>query len=829
MAAKLEYSESSRLSEQEITDALLARVGLKRFEYEHARIMMGRDLTIVELGIFGAMWSEHCCYKSSKIHLKKLPTTGAHILQGPGENAGVVDIGDGTAVAFKIESHNHPSAVEPFQGAATGVGGIIRDVFAMGARPIALMDPLRFGLIEEVTSHDETELDDADEERRLRARTRYLVGGVVAGIAHYGNCIGIPTVGGEVHFDDSYSTNPLVNVLCLGTVDPDAIVRGIARGAGNPVLYVGSKTGRDGIQGATFASVNLAEDATQDRPAVQVGDPFYEKLLLEACLEIAKMPGLIGMQDMGAAGLTSSSCEMAGRGGVGIEMDLDCVPQRADDLTAYEMMLSESQERMVLVVERDSEADFIAAFKKWELDAVEIGFIIDDPVMRIKHKGSVVAEIPTAYITTDAPEYDRPTAIPNYILNMPTLTNDEVARIAIHVLDSHEYPARLPQPPLNQPYADLLYRLLSHPNIACKKSVYEQYDHMVRTNTIPPYDGDAAVVRIKGKRSAVAISTDCPSHICYLNPRVGAMRAVCESARNLIAVGARPLAITNCLNFGNPEDPEIMWQLVKSIEGMRDALTALDAPVTGGNVSLYNETHRYAINPTPVIGMIGVLPDAEKRIPQSFTQPGNILLLVGDTDGTLDGSSLACCVLRHDAYYGKPTAPDMAKLVAARDFLLAAMEEGIVESCHDIGDGGLAVCAAEMAFGTGLGCDVKLTGYIKGSFSDMGAELKAEHLAAAFGESGNRWLVEVAPENAERFTSLADEKDVGVETAGLITGVAAVQVGSESETGEVRDEHKEVASRGSVIGAKFTFNIDGLKLFTVPMASAEKAWREGLG
>ncbi len=811
MAAKLEYSESLRLAEQEISDALLARVGLKRFEYENARKMMGRDLTVVELGIFGAMWSEHCCYKSSKKHLKKLPTTGAHILQGPGENAGVVDIGEGTAIAFKIESHNHPSAVEPFQGAATGVGGIIRDVFAMGARPIALMDPLRFGLIDEVTAHDETELNDADEERRLRARTRYLLGGVVAGIAHYGNCIGIPTVGGEVHFDDSYSTNPLVNVLCLGTVDPNAIVRGIARGAGNPVLYVGSKTGRDGIQGATFASVNLAEDATQDRPAVQVGDPFYEKLLLEACLEIAKLPGLIGMQDMGAAGLTSSSCEMAGRGGVGIEMDLDRVPQRADDLTAYEMMLSESQERMVIVVERGREEDFIAAFKKWELDAVEVGVVIDKPVMRIKHKNAVVAEIPTAYITTDAPEYDRPITVPDYIKNMPKLTNDEVARIAIHVLENHVYPAHLPQPPLNQPYADLLYRLLSHPNIACKKSIYEQYDHMVRTNTVPPYDGDAAVVRIKGKRNAVAISTDCPAHVCYLDPRIGTARAVCESARNLIAVGARPLAITNCLNFGNPEDPEIMWQLVESIEGMRDALTALGTPVTGGNVSLYNETHRYAINPTPLIGMIGVLPDAEKRIPQTFTQSGSSLFIVGDSDGTLDGSSLTCCVLRHDAYYGKPTAPDMAKLVAARDFLLAAMDSGLVQSCHDIGDGGLAVCAAEMAFGTSLGCDIKLHGYIRGEFNDMGAELKAEHLSAAYCESGNRWLVEVTPENASRFVAQAVALGVPVENAGVVTGAAAAT--------DIKDTSK---------GAVFNFEVDGLKLFSVPVAMAEKTWREGL-
>ncbi len=791
-------TEASFLNENEITDALLSRVGLKRKEYERARELMKRELTIVELGIFGAMWSEHCCYKSSKIHLKKLPIEGPHILQGPGENAGIVDIGGGTAVAFKIESHNHPSAVEPFQGAATGVGGIIRDVFAMGARPIALLDPLRFGPIASLTEHEETEVENPEEEINTRARTRYLLNGVVAGIAHYGNCIGIPTVGGEIHFDDSYSTNPLVNVLCLGTLDPDSIVRGVAKGVGNPIYYVGAKTGRDGIQGATFASVNLAEDASQDRPAVQVGDPFYEKLLLEACLEVAKLDGLIGMQDMGAAGLTSSSCEMAARGGAGIELDLDKIPKRAEDLTAYEMMLSESQERMLIAIERGKELPILNAFRKWDLDAVEVGQVISEKVLRVKFKGEVVAEISNDFITTDAPEYDRPTKIPSYFEKMPVLDPDEVARVGIHIIGEHKWDGRLPAPPMNQPYAHLLFRLISHPSIASKCSVIEQYDHMVRTNTVPPYDGDAAVVRIKGTERAVAISTDCPSHVCYLDPYAGSMRAVCEAARNLVAVGARPLAITNCLNFGNPEDPEVMWQFVRTIEGMCDALNALETPVTGGNVSFYNETRKYAINPTPVIGMIGSLENASSRIPQSFVKNGSQLFLVGNSKGELDGSALAFYALGHGANYGKPSPPDIEKFKVNMEFLLSAMQDGLIESCHDVGDGGLAVCAAEMAFGTGLGCCIAVSGFIKHEHSDSGAELKAEHLMAAFAEDGNRWLVEVSPENSGRFAELAEIMGAQIASAGMV---------SEGEN------------------ATLEFTVDTIKLYSVSCSAAYEVWK----
>ena len=826
MSEPMRTTEADYLPPESVTGELLARVGLTRAEYERARELMRRELTIVELGIFGAMWSEHCCYKSSKIHLKKLPVEAPHILQGPGENAGIVDIGGGVAVAFKIESHNHPSAVEPFQGAATGVGGIIRDVFAMGARPIALLDPLRFGPIAPMSEHEETEVEDAEEEERTRARTRYLLGGVVAGIAHYGNCIGIPTVGGEIHFDESYSTNPLVNVLCLGTVDPKEIVRGIAKGQGNPVFYVGAKTGRDGIQGATFASVNLAEDASQDRPAVQVGDPFYEKLLLEACLEVAKIEGLIGMQDMGAAGLTSSSCEMAARGGAGIELDLDKIPKRSDDLTAYEMMLSESQERMLIAVVRGKEKSVVDAFGKWELDAVEVGKVISEKVLRVKKDGKVVAEIPNEFITIEAPEYNRPAKTPEYFEKMPPLDPDEVARVGIHIINEHPWDNRLPAPPMNQPYADLLFRLLAHPNVASKRVVMEQYDHTVRTNTIPPYDGDAAVVRIKGTERAVAISTDCPSHVCYLDPYAGVMRAVCEAAQNLVAVGARPLAITNCLNFGNPEDPEVMWQFIRTIEGMIDSLTALDTPVTGGNVSFYNETKKYAVNPTPVIGMVGALENTQKRIPQTFQSPGNLLFVAGGGAVELDGSSLAYYALGHGSNYGKPSAPDMQRFKTDMEFVLAAMDAGLVRSCHDAGDGGLAVCAAEMAFGSAaggysqmdgsggeveaskgrygqIGCDITISGYIKHEHSDSGAELKAEHLLAAFGEGAGRWLVEVAPKDADRFAELAAAMDARIESAGRVT--------RDGETGE------------SGV-ARLTFAVDNLKLYGVRLADAEAVW-----
>ena len=533
--------------------ATLERHGLTPDEYARIVRALGREPSLTELGIFSVMWSEHCSYKSSRIHLKKLPTRGPRVLQGPGENAGAVDIGDGLAAVFKIESHNHPSFIEPYQGAATGVGGIIRDIFTMGARPIALLNSLRFGSLDGPTG----------------ARTRRIMEGVVAGIAGYGNSIGIATVGGEIAFEDCYSGNPLVNVMCLGIVEADALVKGRASGVGNPVYYVGAKTGRDGIHGATMASAEFDERSAEKRPAVQVGDPFMEKLLLEACLELMATDALIGVQDMGAAGLTCSTCEMGARGGAGVEIDVRYVPQRETGMTPYEIMLSESQERMLLAVKLGREAEVERIFDKWDLHADRIGVVTDDGLMRVKNHGEVVAEIPNTALVDDAPVYDRPTTRPAYL--------DEVARL--------DLTAQKPASP-----RDALFALLTAPTIASKRWAYRQYDHMVRTNTLVLAGMGAGVVRIKGTPRALAMSTDGNGRYCYLDPKKGAMLAVAEAARNVACAGGLPIGATNCLNFGNPEKPEIMWQLVQAVEGIAEACRALDVPITGGNVSLYNET-----------------------------------------------------------------------------------------------------------------------------------------------------------------------------------------------------------------------------------------------
>jgi phosphoribosylformylglycinamidine synthase len=539
-----------------IADDVLQRHGLTRQEYQRIVDLLGREPTITELGIFSVMWSEHCSYKSSRVHLRTLPTTGKRVLQGPGDNAGAVDIGDGLAAVFKIESHNHPSFIEPYQGAATGVGGIIRDIFTMGARPIALLNSLRFGSLE-------------------HPLVRRTFAGVVAGIAGYGNSIGIPTVGGEIGFDDSYSGNPLVNVFCLGLAGTDEIVKGVASGAGNAVYYVGAKTGRDGIHGATMASAEFDEKSSEKRPAVQVGDPFMEKLLLEACLEVMKTDALVGIQDMGAAGLTSSTCEMAGRGGAGVEIDVSLVPQRESDMTPYEIMLSESQERMLLVVKQGREAEVERIFGKWDLHAVHIGSVTTDRLMRIKDGGEVVAEIPTTSLTGEAPLYRRPMAEPAYLAEAQTLS-----------LSSLGPPA---------PAADVFRRLLASPGIASKQWVYRQYDHMVRTNTLVCPGMGAGVVRVKGTTRALALSVDGNSRFVYLDPFIGAQLAVAEAARNVACAGGQPIGATNCLNFGNPERPEVMWQFARVVEGIGAACRALDIPITGGNVSLYNETDGKAI------------------------------------------------------------------------------------------------------------------------------------------------------------------------------------------------------------------------------------------
>lgn len=723
------------------TNEVLSKVGLKLDEYDTLVQKLGRKPNLVELGIVGALWSEHCGYKSSKIHLKKLPTKGAHILQGPGENAGVVRITDDIAVAFKIESHNHPSAVEPFQGAATGVGGILRDIFAMGARPIAILDSLRFGEVRPEYTDDKAQL----------ARTKYLFGGVIAGIAHYGNCMGVPTVGGEVVFDDAYSTNPLVNVFCLGTVKPERMIKGYASGIGNPVIYVGAKTGRDGIQGATFASVDLADNAAEDRPAVQVGDPFTEKLLLEATLEIGIMPGLVGVQDMGAAGLTSSTAEMAARAGLGIELDLDKVPQRATNMTAYEMMLSESQERMVVVVEKGAEDSFMKVFHKWGLDAVVVGTVIPEKVLRVLHKGRVVADLDNLLLVENAPIYNRPITRPRYRENAIHLTIYNIKTS----LQAKGYNS--------EDITEIAYSLLALPSIASKRKVWQQYDYMVRTNTISgPEYSDAAVIRFKGSKAAVAMTTDCNGKLCYLNARFGAQLAVYEAARNVIASGGKPLAITNCLNFGSPEDPEVMWTIAQACEGMSDACRELGTPVTGGNVSLYNRTSKAAVLPTPVIGMVGVIEDVTTVLPNYFQNTGELVYILGVGTKNLSGSSLAWDLA--EIRSGTLDSDDVVWTHGYGKLLRDLAPKGFITACHDVSDGGLFVCLAEMAFGASAISNKQLG--FKGTLNQVGHIFEA-----LFTELGHRWIVTVKPEHKDEFERELDTRGlVGLLAGNVIEG-----------------------------------------------------------
>ena len=591
-----------------IDPKVLERHGLKPDEYDRIVEFMGREPNLTELGIFSVMWSEHCSYKSSRVHLKTLPTGGPQVLQGPGENAGAVDVGEGLAAVFKIESHNHPSFIEPYQGAATGVGGIIRDIFTMGARPIALLNSLRFGPLE-------------------AAGTGRLLEGVVAGIAGYGNSIGIPTVGGEIAFEPSYAGNPLVNVFCLGIAEASDIIKGVASGVGNAVYYVGAKTGRDGIHGATMASAEFDERSAEKRPAVQVGDPFMEKLLLEACLEVMRTDALVGIQDMGAAGLTCSTTEMGSRGGAGIEIDVSLVPQRETGMTPYEIMLSESQERMLLVVKRGREPEVERIFEKWDLHAVHIGTVTDDGLLRVKDRGAVVAEIPNRALTDEAPVYHRPMAPPEYLAEAQQLDLDTLP------------PPRGIGRALSGPANDALVLLLGSPTIGSKRWVFRQYDHMVRTNTLNVPGLGAGVVRIKGTDRALALSVDGNGRYCYLDPYQGAMLAVAEAARNVACAGARPLGATNCLNFGNPERPAIMWQFARAVEGIGAACRALGVPITGGNVSLYNETDGRAIYPTPVIGVVGLLEHADRFVCRRIQGPGDVVILLGEGRGELGAPS----------------------------------------------------------------------------------------------------------------------------------------------------------------------------------------------
>ena len=706
--------------------ATLQRHGLNEEEYQRIVNALKREPTLTELGIFSVMWSEHCSYKSSRVHLRNLPTTGARVLQGPGENAGAVDIGNGLAAVFKIESHNHPSFIEPYQGAATGVGGIIRDIFTMGARPIALMNSLRFG-----------SMDDPHVRRNLE--------GVVAGIAGYGNSIGIPTIGGEIAFEDCYAGNPLVNVFCLGIARADEIIKGVARGTGNPVYYVGAKTGRDGIHGATMASAEFDDKSAEKRPAVQVGDPFMEKLLLEACLEVMKTDALIGIQDMGAAGLTCSTCEMGSRGGAGIDIDVAHVPQREAGMTAYEIMLSESQERMLLVVKRGREREVEEVFEKWDLHAAHIGEVTDDGLMRVRDHGNVVAEIPTAALTDDAPVYKRPMHTPGYLSEVQKLSLPERPQI---------------------PDLDALRALLASPAIASKRWVYRQYDHMVRTNTLVLPGMGAGVVRIKGTNTALAMSVDGNGRYCYLDPYRGAMLAVAEAARNVACAGGEPIGGTNCLNFGNPERPEIMWQFGRAVEGITAACKALDIPITGGNVSLYNETDGKAIYPTPVLGVVGLVEDAQTVIGRAFRGNGDVIFLLGDSRHELGGSEYLKVV--HDMVRGVPPELDLKAERALQQLLVAAVREGLARSAHDCAEGGLAITLAECTFGTGgIGLNVDL----------IGVDTADAWVAAStlFSESASRVVVSVAPERAAAFQQRA--KDFGVPARDIgTTGTARVRV-----------------------------------------------------
>ncbi|AKU26986.1 phosphoribosylformylglycinamidine synthase subunit PurL [Geobacillus sp. G4] len=693
---------------------LYREMGLTDDEFARIEAILGRLPNYTETGIFSVMWSEHCSYKNSKPVLKKFPTDGPHVLQGPGEGAGIVDIGDGLAVAFKIESHNHPSAIEPYQGAATGVGGIIRDVFSMGARPIALLNSLRFG---ELTS----------------PRVKYLFEQVVAGIAGYGNCVGIPTVGGEVQFDPSYEGNPLVNAMCVGIIRHEDIQRGIATGVGNTVMYVGAKTGRDGIHGATFASEELSEQSEAKRPAVQVGDPFMEKLLLEACLEAVKSDALVGIQDMGAAGLTSSSAEMASKGGFGIEMNLDLVPQRETGMTPYEMMLSESQERMLLVVKQGREDEIAAIFAKYGLEAKAIGKVTDDKMLRLWFRGEVAAEIPVDALAKDAPVYHKPSKEPVYY---------------------REFQAMPPYIPHIEDYNQTLLGLLAQPTIASKEWVYDQYDYMVRTNTVVAPGSDAAVVRIRGTNKALALTTDCNSRYLYLDPEVGGKIAVAEAARNVVCSGAKPLAITDCLNFGSPEKPEIFWQLEKAVDGMSEACRALGTPVVSGNVSLYNETNGVAVYPTPVVGMVGLIEDLSHITTQLFKQVGDLIYVIGEAKPEFGGSELQKWL--EGRIFGKAPEIDLEVEARRQRQLLAAIRAGVVASAHDVAEGGLAVALAECLMGA-LGLGAKVT---------VGGDLVSE----LFGETQSRFVVSVKKEHQEAFEQLVEAKRIGEVTGdGILT------------------------------------------------------------
>ncbi|MFN0141596.1 MAG: phosphoribosylformylglycinamidine synthase subunit PurL [Pyrinomonadaceae bacterium] len=715
-----------------ITSEILEQHNLTPGEFDKIVEILGREPNLTELGIFSVMWSEHCSYKSSRVHLKRLPTTGERVIVPPGENAGVVDIGEGWCVAFKVESHNHPSFIEPFQGAATGVGGILRDVFTMGARPVAAMNSLRFGPLDYPTNGE---------------RNKSILKGCVEGIGHYGNCFGVPTIGGEVVFDKSYSLNPLVNAFALGLVRKDQIFFGKATGVGNPVLYVGAKTGRDGIHGATMASAEFDDEALEKRPTVQVGDPFLEKLLLEACLEAMRSGAIEGIQDMGAAGLTSSSVEMAARAGTGLELDLTLVPQRETGMTAYEMMLSESQERMLIVARKGQEKEIVEIFNKWDLDAVVIGKVVEGDRLKIFHNGAVEADLPVLALTDEAPKYERPMAKPSSEYQVPSFKlpekNSELETLNLELA---------------------MKALLSSPNICSKRWVYEQYDTMVRTNTAALPGADAAVIRVKETRRAIAMCLDGNGKFVAIDPRMGAKLAVAEAARNVACVGAKPIAITNCLNFASPERPAVMWAFSEVVDGIAEACNAFGTPVVSGNVSFYNETDGRGILPTPVIGMVGLIEDSRKIITQGFKDEGDIIALLGVTRDDLAASVYAQTVLGLSTEQlienGICPAVDLEHEHELHELIVKLKSECLINSAHDCSDGGLAVTIAECCFSSlgrnAIGAEINLTN------TDLSPE------AIMFGETPSRIVISFKPENESRIREIVG--DFPFEVIGKVGG-----------------------------------------------------------
>ena len=731
---------------------ILDQHGVTEGEYAKIQELLGREPNLLELGLFSVMWSEHCSYKSSRVHLKTLPTTGPRVVQGPGENAGAVDIGDGLAAVFKIESHNHPSFIEPYQGAATGVGGIIRDIFTMGARPMALLNALRFGSLDTPLA-------------------RRIFSGVVAGIGGYGNSIGIPTIGGEIVFDPVYAGNPLVNVLCLGLARHDEIIKGQASGVGNPVYYVGAKTGRDGIHGATMASAEFDESSAEKRPAVQVGDPFMEKLLMEACLEVMKTDALVGIQDMGAAGLTCATSEMSSRGNAGMDVEVSLVPQRETGMTPYEIMLSESQERMLLVAKAGREREVEEVFEKWDLHAVRVGHVTASDRVRLFFHGELVADVPTKALTDEGPVYRRPMSRPSW-------------QDAVQQLDL----AALPAPPTAQAAFEAL---MASPIIASKRWAYDQFDSSVGTNTIAQPGTASGVVRIKDAAQGLAVSVDGNGRYCYLDPYRGAMLAVAESARNVACAGAEPVGATNNLNFGNPERPEIMWQFGEAVRGIGDACRALDVPVTGGNVSLYNETEGNAIFPTPVLGIVGLLADATRTVTRVFQSSGAEVIVLGENLGELGGSEFLARLL--DRVQGAPPALDLERERALQHLIVGLVREGLVQSAHDCSDGGLAITLAECTFSSGgIGVEVSVPAV-------NGVPAPWRPAATLFGESASRIVVSVAEDAVSR-----------VLTAAAAAGVPAAVIG---RTG----------------GSEIRIDVDGVTAVRMSVDAAEQAWATAIG